>query len=162
MAVCLKHVAMDWFRDESEAGDGYENISAVYPTPERSRDRERVRRGISLGHVKAKRQVKKTTDADNGPIWINVEQAEKWLNSDQYADRPQRAANSVQASQGVAKAERASGVDEVVQSLDTSFRRVATAMERIAEAMELIATQPRHDRHTPFGDLLHASTNGDR
>jgi hypothetical protein len=39
--------------------------------------------------------------------------------------------------------------------------RVASALERIAEALETIATQPEATRHTPFGDLLHASTNGD-
>jgi hypothetical protein len=33
---------------------------------------------------------------------------------------------------------------------------------RIAEALEAIATQPKESNHTPYGDLLHTSTNGDR
>jgi hypothetical protein len=39
--------------------------------------------------------------------------------------------------------------------------RVVSLLERIAEALETIATNPRNDDHTPFGSLLHASTNGD-
>jgi len=42
-----------------------------------------------------------------------------------------------------------------------SIGRIAKSLERIAEAMETIAPQPETTRHTPFGDLLHASTNGD-
>jgi hypothetical protein len=35
------------------------------------------------------------------------------------------------------------------------------ALERIAEALETIGTNHRNDDHTPFGQLLHASTTGD-
>jgi len=39
--------------------------------------------------------------------------------------------------------------------------RVISLLERIADALETIATQPETTRHTSFGNLLHASTNGD-
>jgi hypothetical protein len=32
----------------------------------------------------------------------------------------------------------------------------------LLDAPEAIATQPKESNHTPYGDLLHASTNGDR
>jgi hypothetical protein len=43
---------------------------------------------------------------------------------------------------------------------DESISRIAKALEQIAQALETISTNPRNDDHTPFGNLLHASTNG--
>lgn len=162
MAVDLKNVDMEWFKDEEDAGDDFENISAIYPTPERARDRERVRRGIELGRVTAKRLVKRTSAAHKGPIYVNVKEAERWLMSSYYAGdlveepikskvgRPQHTTDMVRA------AEKA-----CTSGTDYALRQLAAAMDRIADAIELWATQPGNPHHTPFVTHLHASTNGE-
>jgi hypothetical protein len=166
MAVCLKHVEMVWIRDESELPAGFANLSALYPTPEKARDRERVRRGISLEEIKAIRLVKKTTlqDAENGPLYVNVKQAADWLNSEHYKEKPERdledaPAITVGVKPTVVKPPPTTPL--VLPYTHAVALRIAEALERIAEAAEGIATKPPAKRHTPFGNLLHASTNGD-
>jgi hypothetical protein len=83
-----------------------------------------------------------------------------------YAD-PAYVQRAVEA--GKARAEMLTGAPHVrarnVPPLpvvsNESAGRIARALERIAEALETIATNPRNDDHTPFGHLLHSSTNGD-
>jgi hypothetical protein len=69
---------------------------------------------------------------------------------------PQEAA-AILAACGVSASSEKAG-----KTKDTAAAcRIASALERIAEALETIATNPRNDDHTPFGNLLHASTKGD-
>ena len=166
MAVCLKHVEMVWIRDESELPVGFANLSALYPTPEKARDRERVRRGISLEQIKAIRLVKKTTlqDAENGPLYVNVKQAADWLKSEHYNEKTERDLGESTAVTAAVKPTlvKPSPTTPLVPAYtDAIALRIAEALERIAEAVENIATKPPSPRHTPFGSLLHASTNGD-
>jgi hypothetical protein len=151
MAVCLKHVDMDWIRDESELPPGFANLSSLYPTPEKARDRERVRRGISLGKVKPVRLVKKTKDADHGPLYVNVKQAADWLESDHYMEK------SFGESAGVRKPTIVPPT--LGRPLDLNSSRTAAALERIAEALENMATHPKSGCHSPFDRILEAPTN---
>lgn len=162
MSVDLKNVDMEWFKDEEDAGDEFANLSSLYPTPERSRDRERVRRGIQLGRITAKRLVKRTSAAHKGPVYVHIKQSEQWLKSPYYAgDSDEGLAESK-----VGTPQRNTTNMPVAQKrcpsyADDALRQLASAMDRIADAIELIATQPAPIRHTPFVTHLHASTNGE-
>lgn len=95
----------------------------------------------------------KQTDRDSrGPIYADPEYVEKAIAS--WKARAVMAAGAPHV--------RPHRVPVTSAANGQSVERVAAVLERIADALENLATQPRHDRHTPFGDLLHASTNGDR
>jgi hypothetical protein len=161
MGVCLKNVDMDWFKDESQAPIGYACISALYPSPERSRDRERVRRGISMGMVTAARLVKRAKDADNGPIYINVREAVDWLQSEYYAEQACIHHEKSQSNNRIASEENTTcDLEQATNVPQVVCDRLAAALERIAEALETIATDPPKNYHTSSGPLLHASTDG--
>lgn len=152
MGVSLKNVKMEVITDESQAGEGFAAFSDVYPQATDAKHRERVKRGISEGQVTAKRLIRTTKDIENGEIYIHLQQAQAWLSSEMY-DRDT-------ALRGGAKQMRLRA--SVNEDRGEQFSQVISVLGRIADALENLATRPETDPHTPFGDLLHASTNGDR
>jgi len=78
-----------------------------------------------------------------------------------YAD-PECLDRAIAASKAknFAKSEIADLMPKLASGFDIS--RLLEAAERIADALELIATHPKSGAHTPYGQHLHASTNGDR
>jgi hypothetical protein len=152
MGVSLKNVKMAVITDESQAGQGFASFSDVYPQATDGKHRERVKRGIAEGRITAKRLIRTTKDIENGEIYIDLEQTKAWLSSAYYDpdhDSPKRGVTR-KSSPGPASGD-----------CDEQTGLVISVLERIAEALETIATNPRNDDHTPFGSLLHASTNGD-
>jgi hypothetical protein len=135
MGVCLKNVRMEVITDEAQAGPGFASLSDLFSSTDNSKERERVRRGIAEKKVTAKRVIRTTKDLETGPILINVEEANAWLQSSRYMDeRPQRIDRPEVAS-------HEHSLPDSVKCLEVADR-IATALERIVAAVEAMATEP--------------------
>jgi hypothetical protein len=141
VSVDLKDVDFRIVSDVVHLPSGTVGLSDEWPTPERSVERERVRRGIQQGRITAYRVAKSTRHIARGEIYVCRAEAEAWLNT-YDPELGGRAGRNGHVPKAVA--DRSTQSDAVVVPpivTEDALRRIADALERIAEAAELIATK---------------------
>ena len=131
----LNNVSMPLFTKPSDAPAGHVPISSLWPSKGNARDRERVRRGVFEGAVKASRL--QATTSGKRELYVHAEQARKWLAG--WDARGHKSPRVVRFCAPAAQAEP--------EGIERSVSAIVRLLERLVVAAEAIAAREEQDEH---------------